>query len=259
VALDKPNNQRVTVVWNGDGPLSSTPQMGTAPVQPPGGQLVTIPRRGSGAARAIDKRGNSYPYFQVQGAVYLVYLAPATATYYGDPQGYHFIGGDPVIILEDGVDPRQPVNPPGLVSPVSVTPVPGLTPIPGPGVTTQPGTGGSFRMVVNPDGLTIAQGEAADFTLSTQPVDGFSGPIALRVVEWSTQRFPTPADPGSLPIQVSMPASVNAGQSTRIRLDTGQGGVEEGIYYVRIEGSARGLVTYVDVALVVDPYAGGVT
>ena len=113
VALDKPEGQRVTVLWNGDGISQFTPTP-TGRAQP-GGLWVRIPKRGS-AAHAIDKRGQNYPQFSQQGNFWVVYLPPATAHYVDDPPGYHFIGGDPVLILEDGVNPTAPVAPPELMA-----------------------------------------------------------------------------------------------------------------------------------------------
>jgi hypothetical protein len=119
VAFDKPANRRVTVLWNGDGAspgASATPGPGPFPsAQPAGGLVVRIPRRGS-AVQAIDKRGQPYPHIMQQGNFTVVYLPPATASYVDDPPGYHFIGGDPVLILEDGVAAGSPVIPPQLVA-----------------------------------------------------------------------------------------------------------------------------------------------
>ena len=54
VALDKPDNQRVTVLWNGDGRLDTSvpPPLEALNPKPPGGLVVRIPKRGSGAHAA---------------------------------------------------------------------------------------------------------------------------------------------------------------------------------------------------------------
>jgi hypothetical protein len=243
VAYDKPGNQRVTVLWNGDGPQGVETRILSGGPQPPGGLVVRILKRGS-SAHAIDKRGQPYPYFQEQGGYWVVYLPPATATYADDPPGYHFIGGDPVLILEDGVNPSAPVDPPQLLE--SATPAAGAT----------PGTGGGgspdFRLAVNPaDGQTINLGEAADYTINTQALNGFSGPISLRIVEWSTQRFPDPKPADTLPLNVSLPASTTAGVAARLRIQTTSAD-EVGIYYLVLEASGGGVTKTIEVALVID-------
>jgi hypothetical protein len=44
-----------------------------------------------------------------------VELPGATASFSTDPAGYHYIGGEPVLIVEGGVDPATPAKPPDLV------------------------------------------------------------------------------------------------------------------------------------------------
>jgi len=133
---------------------------------------------------------------------------------------------------------------------VTETPATGATPGPGTGT----GTGGSpdFRLAVNPaDGQTITLGQAADYTINTQALNGFSGPIALRVVEWSTQRFPDPKPADTLPLNVSLPASTTAGVPARLRIQT-TAGDEVGIYYLVLEASGGGITKTIEIALVID-------
>src|SRR5262249_9346260 len=151
-----------TVLWNGDGPVAAALADAVATgAQPPGGLVVRIPKRGSGA-HAIGKFGVPYPYFQEQNGYWVVYLAPATATFDQDPPGYHFIGGDPVLIIEDGVPQNAPVDPPQLLTgggggdqsgPTDTGDGGDQTP-PDNGGSTGPGTGqpggGDFRLAVNP-------------------------------------------------------------------------------------------------------------
>jgi hypothetical protein len=252
VALDKPGNQRVTVVWNGDGPIDGAipPPLAALNPQPPRGLVVRIPKHGSGA-HAIDKLGQPYPYFQEQAGSWVVYLAPATASFSTDPPGYHFIGGDPVLIVEDGVNPSAPVDPAEIQT--------GAPPATGQPTPTggQAGTGnGDFRLVVNPsDGQTIHLGEAADYTINTQALNGFRGPINLRVVEWSTQRFPDPKPADSLPLGVTLPDSITPGRPAVLHIETSTDN-DVGIYFIRLEASGGGITRTVDVALVVDPGGG---
>jgi hypothetical protein len=261
VALDKPGAQRVTVLWNGDGPQGFDNRLLASGPQPPGGLLVRIPKRGSGA-HAIDKYGQPYPYFQEQNGFYLVYLKPATATFDQDPPGYHYIGGDPVLILEDGVSGQAPVDPPELFSPapvaqpqLDVQPQLSLPVDQAPVVADQPAVAGNgdFRMAVNPTGgQTIAQGEAADYTINTQALNGFRGPIALRILEWSTQRFPDAKPGDTFPLPYTLPESATPGRPAVLHIETSAGN-DVGIYYLKLEASGGGVVKTIDIALVVDP------
>ena len=93
VTFDKPGNSRVTVLWNGDG------------------SPTCVRVRQSGAtARAIDKNGAALPLQAVDGHEWQITLAPATAHFSGDPLGYAFIGGDPVLLFEDGVADGAPLG-----------------------------------------------------------------------------------------------------------------------------------------------------
>jgi hypothetical protein len=101
VAFDKPGRRRVTVVWNGDG----------------AGLRARIKKNGS-SARAVDGQGDGRPLAEEQGW-WVVDLPPATAYFHvddrlTDPVGYQFIGGDPVFVVEEGVDPEAPVVAPAL-------------------------------------------------------------------------------------------------------------------------------------------------
>jgi hypothetical protein len=101
VALDRPGNQRVSVLWNGDG----------TPVR------VKVAKSGT-SARLVDRRGVEYQANQQDGA-WVVELPGATAQFSpidgpADPEGYHFIGGAPLLLVEEGVDPAAPVTAPRL-------------------------------------------------------------------------------------------------------------------------------------------------
>lgn len=242
VALNKPGNLRVSVLWNGDGVIPGSPALLAAVgPKPAGGLVVRIPKRGSGA-HAIDKFGQSYPYFQEIGGYWVVYLPPATATFSGDPSGYHYIGGDPVLILEEGVAGSEPVDPPEIMT--SAVAAEG----------EQPSAGSAdLRLGVNPaDGQTIQQGQAANYTVSTQALNGFKGPVKLRIAEWSTQRFPEPKPPDSLPLNVTMPDSIAPGQTATIHIETSPDN-EVGIYFLILEASGDGVTKRAEVALVLDP------
>jgi hypothetical protein len=98
VALDRPGGQRVSVVWNGDGqPLT-----------------IGIAANGS-SARALNLDATDAAITYRDGA-WQVQLPAATASYSGDSPGYHYIGGAPVLVIEEGVDPQSSVQSPAVVS-----------------------------------------------------------------------------------------------------------------------------------------------
>jgi hypothetical protein len=96
VAFQK-GNRRANVLWNQtDQPLT-----------------VTLAKRGT-AATVVDKRGNQTP-LSAQGDRWVVTLAPAQRhfdLFGGDPPGYFYIGGPTIIVVEQGVPPDAPVEPP---------------------------------------------------------------------------------------------------------------------------------------------------
>src|SRR5262249_48955193 len=115
--------------------------------------------------------------------------------------------------------------------------------------------GGSadFQLAVNPaDGQTIHQGEAADYTITTQGLNGFRSPIGLRIVQWSTQRFPQPKPGDTFPLAVTLPASGPPGRSATLHIETNDQS-DIGIYFMTIEASGGDVTKTIDVALVVDP------
>jgi hypothetical protein len=97
VALDRAGGQRVRVVWNGD----------SAPL------TVQLTRTGS-IAYAVDMFGQSYPVGSDESG-WLIRLPAANALFSGDPPGYHYIGGWPIILVENEVDPASRVLPPVAV------------------------------------------------------------------------------------------------------------------------------------------------
>jgi hypothetical protein len=96
VALDMPNGRRVTVLWNGDGNMLR----------------VRVSRRGD-SARLVNADGGALK-LSTAGTDYLVDLPEATAHFPGDPPGYFFIGGQPRLLIEDGVPAGAPVTAPKL-------------------------------------------------------------------------------------------------------------------------------------------------
>src|SRR5207248_4325793 len=211
-------NQRVTALWNGDG----------APLR------VRIPKNGS-SAQLIDRLGNTQSLDSNQG--WWVVELPAATAYFKlndqikDPEGYHFIGGDPLLIVESGVDSSTPVVAPRLGDPGSVA--------------------SGFKVFVTPDGgQTVQRGDAADFFAATHSYEGFSDPIDFHVIEWSTQRFPDRKDGGSFPLTVALPNGVKPGETATLHFETA--GADPGIYYIKVEADSGGLSKTLDLALAVN-------
>ena len=103
VVFDRPQKQRVTALWNADGR----------------NVVVRVPRHGA-SARIVDRRGVEQPV-RDQDGFWTVELSAATARTQGDetnkdPEGYHVIGGDPVLLVEEGVDPAEPVVAPRVLA-----------------------------------------------------------------------------------------------------------------------------------------------
>jgi len=218
VALDRPGNERVSVLWNGDGSA-----------------LRARVRKNGTSATLVDRNGNVRQLQDNQGW-WVVDLPAATAHFklndsVKDPDGYFYIGGDPVYLVEEGVDTSAPVQPPALGDPGSVA--------------------RDFRVFVDPDGgQTVGRGQAADFFLSSRGYEGFADPINLSLAQWSTQRFPNGQDPSSLPLQVSFPSTFNPGDSATIHVETG--GVDAGIYYLDYQASSGSINRTFELALVVN-------
>jgi hypothetical protein len=220
VALDKPGNVRVTSLWNGDGNVLR----------------ARIPVKGT-SATMVDRNGNATPLQPNQG--WWVVDLPAATAYFKltdvikDPEGYHFIGGDPVLIVEQGVDPATPVIAPRLGDPGSVP--------------------SDFLYSLNPaDGQTVGLGQGADYFITTRSQEGFTTPIQFSIASWSSQRFPDPKDGGSLPLGVSfVPGdTVSPGQVEQIHFDTSSA-PEGGIYYITVQMAAGDNVKTVELALVI--------
>jgi hypothetical protein len=158
-------------------------------------------------------------------------LAPATAHFPEDPPGYHFIGGEPLLLVENGVDSSAPVVAPALGDPGSVP--------------------REFKLFPNPrDGQTIGRGEAAEFFISVRGYEGFSEPVNFSIDHWSTQRFPQAQDPSTLPLAVTVPTSVMPGLIGTLHIETA--GAEPGLYFLDLVVSGGGISKPIELALVVN-------
>jgi hypothetical protein len=94
VTFDLPQNRRTTVLWNGDGTALR----------------VRVPRR-SAQARVLNAVGDAQAPVAI-GQDWAITLPPASAYFAGDPAGYFFIGGEPRILIEEGVPRGTLVTPP---------------------------------------------------------------------------------------------------------------------------------------------------
>ena len=214
IAFNKPGNERVTALWNGDG-----------------AQLRVRVRKNGASATLLDREGNKKPLQEAQGW-WVFDLAGATAHYPEDPGGYHFIGGEPLLLVESGVDPNAPVVAPALGDPGSVP--------------------REFHLFPSPrDGQTVSQGQAAEFFISVRGYEGFSEPVTFTLDHWSSQRVPTAQDPASLPLRVSTPTFVSPGTSAAV-VHVETAGAEPGIYYLDIVATGGDITKTVELALVIN-------
>jgi len=85
VAVEREGGELVSVIWNGDG----------APLR------VSLPVR-SEQAQLLDKYGRTQS-LQREGDRWIIPLPPATAHSPLDPDGYYFVGGDPLLLVERGL------------------------------------------------------------------------------------------------------------------------------------------------------------
>ncbi len=216
VALDRPGNQRVSVLWNGDGSTST----------------VRVKKNGT-SARLVDRRGGERALQESQGW-WVVDLPGATASHPLDPPGYYYIGGDPLLVVEEGVDPAAPVIAPRLGLPGSVA--------------------REFVMSVaeGPVGDTVARGQPAEYRVTTFSREDFNDPITLAIARWSRNRFPDDVQDGStLPFDVALPGPIQPGDVAAIRFETTR--VPEGdIYWITLEASGGGITKSVEIPLVVN-------
>jgi hypothetical protein len=97
--------RRASIVWNsGPEPL-----------------MIGVPRLGS-RAYLLDKLGSRHPaQLSADGRLWMLALEPATRRFVhptlgSDPEGYFYVGGSPLILIEEDVPPEAPVLPPERLS-----------------------------------------------------------------------------------------------------------------------------------------------
>jgi hypothetical protein len=98
VVFDLPNQRRVIALWNGDGKSHQ----------------VRVARDGT-QAQLLDVQGSTIDGPVALGQAWSVTLPAATAHFSGDPTGYYFIGGEPRLLIEDGVPVDAPVAAPQVI------------------------------------------------------------------------------------------------------------------------------------------------
>jgi hypothetical protein len=92
--------RRTSLLWNGAG----------APAK------ITLPKRGT-AAKVVDRRGQETP-LEPAGDRWALTLEQATRHFNlfgGDPPGYFYIGGPPLLLVEEGVPADAPADRPTVV------------------------------------------------------------------------------------------------------------------------------------------------
>jgi hypothetical protein len=205
--------QRVHALWSGIG-------------EP---QRVRIPFQGS-AAKLVDRAGAERPLTPNQGWL-VVDLEPANARGPLDPPGYYYIGGAPLLVVQDGVPAEAPVLEPRLGDAGSASP--------------------GFRIAVSPDALVVNPGQTVTFALRAQGVEGFSEPLGFRLVSYSTQRFPDPVESTPPSIQPILPPSLTLGHPNSMSIQVNPD-AEAGIHFFTIEASGGGVSNTFDVVVQVE-------
>ncbi len=161
VVFDHADGRRVTVLWNATDDNTR----------------VRVPRRGSGAI-LVDKMGNQRPAPEVNGW-YVMDLTAASVSGPLDPQGYHYVGGPPALLVEAGVPAEAPIEEPRLGDPGSV----------------QPG----LQISLDPVAQKFTPGQSARFTLRLRGIEGYNSQVQLSVPnlpEGARVEMPATAFPG---------------------------------------------------------------
>ncbi len=205
---------RVNIVWNGDG----------AP-------LRARVRRDGASAIKVDKTGNQTPLEAVDGW-YVVDLGPASAHGPADPNGYFYVGGDPVMIVQSGVPDSAPISKPALGDPGS-----------------QPS---EFRVFVTPEGgQKVVGGESASFQLDIRGYEGFGDQIAIALQSYSTQRDPGLLDALPPSISLSAPGTALPDETVAVQVHT-TAEIAPGIHFITLQLEGGGVTRSVDLVVQVD-------
>lgn len=198
VVFDHPDGRRVTTLWNGTGtPLRAR-----------------IPRQGS-AALLVDGTGSQRELGDV-GGWYLVDLPPAQVRGRLDPNGYHYIGGAPFIIVEQGVPEDAPIQEPRLGDPGSLKP--------------------GLELALDPIAQKLLPGQKTSFTLRVLGIEGFDSRLQL-----SLSNVPQG-------VRIEMATTAYPGDRVPIGIYT-EPGLRPGVHLLPLTASGGGLSATVNVAL----------
>ncbi|MHB1161890.1 MAG: COG1470 family protein [Chloroflexota bacterium] len=204
VVFDHADGRRVTVLWNAtDDNLK-----------------VRVPKQGSSAV-LTDKLGQQYPLVEKSGW-YVVDLPSSNVRGPFDPQGYHYIGGQTFVLVQQGVPGDAPIQEPRLGEP-------GLV---------QPGV----QMALDPAAFKFRPGETARFTLRLRGIEGFGSELRL-----SVKGLPAGA-------RVEMPSTAFPGDRVNVAVHT-EGSLKPGLYVdeIFIEATGGGVTARVPLNLEVVP------
>ena len=204
VVIDQPDGRRITVLWN-----ATDDQL-----------RVRIPKTGSSAI-LMDKLGQQYPLTQNSGW-YVVDLPSSNVHGPFDPPGYHYIGGQTFVIVEQGVPADAPIQEPRLGDPGSA----------------QPGV----QLSLDPPSFKFSPGQTASFALRLRSIEGFNSQMQL-----SVQNLPAGA-------RVDMPATAYPEDRVKVTVYTDPS-LKPGLYAneIFIQASGGGVTAQVPLTLEVVP------
>jgi hypothetical protein len=182
------------------------------------------------AATLIDRLGNQRPIADT-GGWYVVDLGPATARGPFDPDGYYYIGGDPLIVVQSGVPPDARPAAPDL---------------------GEPGTRArGFRAFVIPaNGLPAAPGQTLQFKIRLRGFEGFTDPVAVEFQSYSTQRDPAPKPSLPATLGLLVPDTIYPDDVVTALVEV-RPGIAPGIHFVTLRLHSGEQTQAVDLALLV--------
>jgi len=177
VVVDQPDGRRVSILWNATS----------------NNLRVRVARQGSNAI-LMDKLGQQFPLAEKDGW-YVIDLPSSGVKGPFDPDGYHYIGGQTFVLVQQGVSADAPIQEPRLGDPGSA----------------QPGV----VLALDPAAYKFRPGESARFTLRLRGIEGFGSQLQLSVAglpSGATVDLPTTAFPGDrVPVTVASNGSLKPG------------------------------------------------
>lgn len=204
VVIDQPDGRRVTVLWNATSD----------------NLRVRVPKQGS-SATLMDKLGQQFP-LKEQSGWYMVDLPSSGVKGPFDPDGYHYIGGQTFVLVQQGVAADAPIQEPRLGDPGSA----------------QPGV----ALALDPAAFKFSPGQTAGFTLRLRGIEGFNSQLQL-----SVKGLPAGAS-------VNMPSTAYPGERVGVTVNS-NGSLKPGLYVdeIFLEASGGGVSSRVPLNLEVVP------